>query len=332
MAYRNLAIKVPNDSDVVPSYIPSPRDYDTITKNNLSMLQKINRDLVKRLEATERAPQLVKNLVSELDQANARVQELRRMLKSQPADDNKEDMANKLQDSKERAVKLENRLVEIRRKNLALQRQLNTKPHVERDFTKAVKDMDVALQKLAFTKHRTKTMEKTLETAKEKRGELRAAKSQIKSMQRDLDEANEKLGKLRRTLDHAQKKWDKRERDVTRVQADGTSYGQMTAKKTDIYGRATRDGIKVVELKDKGKPNIYASKYDYANRTNKEIDLIRSVEKLELTIASVDRLSKGVADENEKMADEVQKLMKYMAEKGLKILPGQVRSYTLPHR
>jgi len=323
--YGDLAINLPKATDQVPSYHPSPREYDTITREDLVALRQKNRDLVKKLNDTERAPQLVKNLVSELEQANNRVKELQRMLKEHPGDDNKEEMADKLRDTNVRVGKLDERLEEVRRKNLALERQLNTKPHLEQEFTKAVKEMDLVLQKLAFTKHRSKLMEENLKNARQKNNELRAARRQVTSMKRELDAANYQLEKLGRMMGDAQNKWNNRPRSFTNVRADGSSYGQMTAKKTDIHGRPTRDGIKVVEFKDKGKSNKYAKDNDYTNRSLKEVELIRSLEQLEGSIGSVDRLNKALVDENTKMADEVKTLMQIMMKKGISLTPEQMK-------
>merc|ERR1719189_2152875 len=105
-------------------------------------------------------------------------------------------MAEKLRDTNVRVGKLDERLEEVRRKNLALERQLNTKPHLEQEFTKAVKEMDLVLQKLAFTKHRSKLMEDNLKDARQKNNELRSAQRQVTRMKRELDAANHQLEKL----------------------------------------------------------------------------------------------------------------------------------------
>jgi len=99
----------------------------------------------------------------------------------------------------------------------------------------------------------------------------------------------------------------------------------MTGEKKDVHGRPTRDAVKVVELKDKGPGNTYASAKSYSDRSNKEIDLIRTVGELELSNKSIDKMSEEIKKENNKLAEEVQTLMKIMQKQGITLTPEQMQ-------
>jgi len=341
MSYRNLSIRKPRDSyrynnqkipSQVPSYCPSPRAYDTITRTELQELQKKNKELVQKLRDTEQAPMLVKNLVSELSQADARVKELQNMLKNSKGDDNKEAKADQLRDSGKRIRKLRTRLDEANRKNRAMELKLVSKDKLVRKFNAAVKDMDEVLKKLAYAKYRSKMLEDTLKRARDKERELRSAKMKVQNMQNELEDANRKLERLGNTLVTAHDRWNKRDRDVTHVKVDGTSVGKIKGQKTDIHGRPTRDAVKVIEIKDQGHPNAFAHDKDYLNRSNKEVELIRNVSNLEQNNALIDKQNKDLSNENNKLAAEVRILMNAMQKMGISLTPDQMMGQNQPVR
>jgi len=330
MSYRNLSIRIPPERDQytgherIPSYHPSPRGYDTITKQALLDLQQKNKDLVERLKNAEEAPRLMKNMAESIKQADTRVKELQAQLKIHAADDQKEARVEELRKSAKRVRNLQERIASANSKKRQMENQLKSKRKLIKQFNKAVGEMDQLLEKLAYAKYRSKILEENLVRAREKERELRTARAQVKGMQNDLDGANRELQKLGHALVNAHEQWEKRPRDVSRVRVDGASIGHMKAEKTDVHGRKTRDSVKVVELKDKGPGNTYASTKSYAGRSNKEVDLIREVSKLELTNESIDRLSENIKGENAKLAQEVQELMKIMQKNGITLTPEQM--------
>merc|ERR1712060_370626 len=166
-------------------------------------------------------------------------------------------------------------------------------------------------------------LQENLVQAREKERELRLTEAKVRSMQNDLDAANRQLQKLGKALVSEHDKWENRPRRATSVHVDGSAVGHMMARKTDVHGRQVRDPIKVVELKDKGRHNRYAKNDSYVLRSNKEVDLIRKVNELELSNKSVDRLSDSIKVENEKLAREVQELMNIMQKKGITLTQEQ---------
>jgi len=330
MSYRSLSIRIPPERDQytgterIPSYQPSPRSYDTITRKALTDLQQKNRDLIQKLKHHEEAPLLMKNLVNELTQSDVRVKELQTMLKIHAADDQKEARVKELRDSAKRVRSLQERIARANSKNREMEIQLKSKRKLEKKFNNAVQEMDTLLEKLAYAKYRSKVLEETLVHAREKQRELRTAQSQLRGMQNDLEEANRQLRQLGVALVNLHDQWEKRSRDVSAVRVDGNAVGQLKAERTDVHGRPTRDAVKVVELKNKGPKNTYATSDSYYHRSNKEVDLIRKVNELELTNKSIDKLSEGIKAENFKLAEEIQALMKIMQEKGITLTPEQM--------
>jgi len=335
MSYRNLSIRIPPERDQytgterIPSYHPSPRGYDTITKQTLLDLQKKNKDLVEKLKQAEDAPRLMKNMAESIKQADTRVNELQAMLKIHAADDQKEARVEELRKSAKRVRDLQERISSANSKSRQMENQLKSKRKLAKKFNQAVADMDQLLEKLAYAKYRSKVLEESLVRAREKERELRTARAQVKGMQNDLDEANRQLQKLGHALVNAHDQWEKRPRDVARVRVDGASVGHMKAMKTDVHGRKTRDSVKVVELKDKGPGNTYATSKSYAGRSNAEVDMIRKVSELELTNKSIDRMSEEIKNENVKLGEEIQQLMKLMQKNGITLTPEQMMQRTV---
>jgi len=304
-------------SERIPSYHPSPRGYDTITKKALSDLQQRNKDLLQKVKQQEEAPLLMKNVADAIKQADNRVKELQQMLKIHSASDQKEARVEELKKSAKRVRLLQERITAASNKKRQMEHQLKTKKKLEKKFNKAVADVDELLEKLAYSKYRSKVLEENLVKVREKERELRLTEAKARSMQNDLDAANRQLQKLGKALVNEHNKWENRPRRATSVHVDGSAVGHMQARKTDVHGRQIRDPVKVVELKGKGGGNTYAKNDSYALRSNKEVDLIRKVNELELTNQSVDRLSDNIKVENEKLAREVQELMNIMQKKGI---------------
>jgi len=330
MSYRNLSLRVPSTygreiiPSQIPSYCPSPRSYDTITRKELQDLQKKNKVLIQQLKETEQAPKLVTNLVSELSQADARVKELQSMLNAHVGDENKEIRAEKLRESSRRIRKLADRLEEANRKNRTMEVQLRSKDKLNKKFNKAVRDMDNVLEKLAYEKYRSRILEDNLRRARDKEGELRSAKMKLRDMKGDLDGANRKLKRLGDTLITAHDRWNKRDREVTQIKVDGSSVGKVAAMKTDAFGRPTIDAVKVIEVEDKGPRNTFAKDEDYFSRSNTEISLIRNVSNLEQTNALIEKQNKTLSTENRKLASEVKILVEAMQKMGISLTPEQM--------
>lgn len=330
MSYLNLSVRIPPEYDQytgterIPSYHPSPRTYDTITRQALLDLQQKNKTLIKELKNTEEAPLLMKNLVNELKQSDVRVKDLQTMLQIHQADDQKEARVEALKDSAKRVRTLQERIARANSKNRQMEIHLKNKRKLEKKFNNAVQEMDHLLEKLAYAKYRSKVLEDALIQARDKQRELSAARAKLRSMQNNLEEANRQLRQLGVTLVNMHDQWEKRARDVSAVRVDGNAVGRLKAERKDVHGRPTRDAVKVVELKNKGPDNTYASSDSYYHRSNKEVDLIRKVNELELTNKSIDKLSDDIKAENFKLAEEVQTLMKIMREKGITLTHEQM--------
>merc|ERR1719193_2298102 len=131
-------------------------------------------------------------------------------------------------------------------KNREMENKLKTKKKLEKKFNKAVADVDELVEKLAYSKYRSKVLEENLVRAREKERELRLAEAKVRTMQNDLDAANRQLQKLGKALVNEQDKWENRPRRATSVHVDGSAVGHMQARKTDVHGRQTRDPVKVV--------------------------------------------------------------------------------------
>jgi len=311
MSYRNLSVQLPPEreqytgSERIPSYHPSPRGYDTITKKALSDLQQRNKDLLQKVKQQEEAPLLMKNMVDAIKQADNRVKELEQMLTMHSVNEHKEARVEELKKSLKRVRLLQERINAANNKKRAMESKLKTKKKLEKKFNKAVADVDELLEKLAYSKHRSKVLEETLVRAREKERELRVTEAKVRSMQNDLDAANRQLQKLGKALVNEQDKWENRPRRSTQI----------------------RDPVNV------GRGNTYARNDSYVLRSNKENDLIRKANELELSNKSVDRLSDSIKVENGKLAREVQVLMNIMQKKGITFTqeqPGVQQTVTRP--
>jgi len=307
----------------IPSYHPSPRGYDTITKKALTELQEKNKELLQKLKEQEDGPLLMKNMVDSIKQAEDRVKELEQMLRIHSSDDQKEARVEELKRSAKRVRALQERITAASRKRRNMENQLKTKKKLEKKFNKAVADVDELLEKLAYSKHRSKVLEDNLVRVREKERELRLTEAKVRSMQNDLDAANRQLQKLGKALVNEHRKWENRPRRATSLHIDGSSVGHMNARNTDVRGRQMRDPVKVVELKGKGRGNRYAKSNSYVLRNNKEVDLIRKVNELELSNQSIDRLSDNIKVENGKLAAEVEALMNIMQKNGITLTQEQ---------
>jgi len=326
-----LSVKLPPEreqytgTERIPSYHPSPRGYDTITKKALTDLQQRNKDLLQKVKQQEEAPLLMKNMVDAIKQADNRVKELEQMLKIHSANDQKEARVEELKKSAKRVRLLQERINAANNKKRQMENKLKTKKKLEKKFNKAVADVDELLEKLAYSKYRSKVLEEDLVRVREKERELRLTEAKVRTMQNDLDAANRQLQKLGKALVHEHDRWENRPRRATSVHVDGSAVGHLNAQNYDVHGRKIRDPVKVVELKDQGRRNTYAKNDSYVLRNNKEVDLIRKVNELELSNQSVDRLSDSIKVENDKLAKEVQALMIIMQKKGITLTHEQPR-------
>jgi len=307
----------------------SPRSYQqrsrvevppVISKKYIDGIVDENKELEKKIEQAKEDPRLKRDMLKELEAAEARVAELEQKVEEAYFEDkNRDVMSGQLEVTNRRIRELTDRFDQASEKNRDLDRQVEHKKKLEEDFHNVMEKMSEVMNQMVVAKERSSALEQELVTARDRDGEIRSAKAKMQNMQYQLNDANRKLGRLEDSLRDSMKKWQNEPGDFTRVVVNPGTSGTLTLAKTDKYGRALKNGVKNTKISDMRSSNEHARKVDYRASGVSEIGLRRSVLNLQRDQSSKKLRKELLLGQNDKLAKQVQILKAAMRKMGVSL-------------
>jgi len=291
-----------------------------IPKKYIDGIVNENAELEKKIERAKEDPELKRDMLKELESAEARVAELEQKVEEAYYEDKHRDvMSGQLEVTNRRIRELADRLDQASDKNRDLDRQVEHKKKLEDDFSQVMQKMSEVMNQMITAKERSSALEQELVTARNRDSEIYTAKRKMQNMQIQLNDANRKLARLEDSLRSSINKWRNEPGDFTRVVVNPGTSGSLTLAKTDRFGRAMKNGVKNTKISDTRSSNKHAREVDFRAAGVSEVGLRRTVLNLQREQSSKKLRKELLIGQNDKLAKQVQILKAAMRKMGVSV-------------